>query len=97
MYSIKAILTKQPAAIAGAVRSVLFVLVLAGLFVIDEKVLSAIALGLEVVLGLFVYQTSTPVSNPTLPEGAEVSVAGTADKVVIAATPPGPTGVDGSG
>lgn len=95
MYSLKAILGKQPAAIAGAVRAVLFVLVLAGVIVLDEKVLSGIALALEVVLSLFVFQTSTPVASPTLPSGTEVSVKGSEDKVVIATTPPGPEGVEG--
>lgn len=37
----------------------------------------------------------TPVANPTLPAGTSVSVQGTEDKVVIAPTPPGPTGIEG--
>jgi len=63
MYNLKAILDKQPVAIAGALRSVLFVLILAGVLVMDEKLLSAIALGAEIVLGLFVYNASTPTSS----------------------------------
>ena len=60
MYSLKAILQKQPVAIAGALRSVLFVGVLAGLIIMDEKLLSAIALTAEIVLNLFVWNASVP-------------------------------------
>jgi hypothetical protein len=95
MYSIRAILEKQPAAIAGGIRAVLSVLVLAGLLNLGEELLAGVYLGAEVILGLFVYQTSTPVASPTLPAGTEVAVKGTEDKVVIAETPPGPTGVEG--
>jgi hypothetical protein len=37
----------------------------------------------------------TPVANPTLPADSVVNVQGTEDKVVIAASPPGPIGYDG--
>jgi hypothetical protein len=72
-YSFTNVFTKEPAAIAGAIRAVLLVLVLMGVFVIDEKQLAAIALALEVVLTLFVRQTSTSTSSPTLPVGTLVS------------------------
>jgi hypothetical protein len=62
MYDFRAILDKEPVAIAGALRSILFIGVLAGLFVMDEKLLAAIALGAEVGLGLFVRRVSTSVS-----------------------------------
>lgn len=60
LYDLKNILSKEPVAIAGAIRSVLFVLVLVGLIAIDEKVLAGIALAAEVVLGLFVRNSVTP-------------------------------------
>lgn len=83
MYSLKAIFDKEPVAIASAIRSVLFVLVLAGLLVMDEKLLAAIALGAEVLLGLFVRQASTSVSNPTLPRNTEVKVEGTEEVSIV--------------
>lgn len=95
MYSITAILQKQPAAIAGALRSVLFVLILAGVLLWDEKLLSAVGLALEVVLTLFVVSSSTPTNNATLKAGTEVKVQGTSDTVIVQASPPGPVGVEG--
>lgn len=95
MYSLKALFQKQPSAIAGAIRSILFVLILAGAVVMDEKLLSGIALAMEVVLGLFVWNSVTPTASPTLNEGTEVSVAGSEDKVIIEKSPPGPTGIEG--
>jgi hypothetical protein len=72
-YSITNVFTKEPAVIAGAVRSVLWVLVLMSVIVLDEKQLAGIALAAEVVLTLFVRQTSTPTASPTLPVGTLVS------------------------
>ena len=46
-------------------------------------------------LTLFVRQASTPTAAPTLPEGAEVTVQGTTDTVIVAPTPPGPIGIEG--
>jgi hypothetical protein len=86
-YSISALFTKEPVVIAGAVRSVLYVLVLLGLVAFDDKQLAAIALGLEVVLGLFARQTSTSSSQPTLTVGTPVN-AGAA--VVASVDPPPP-------
>jgi hypothetical protein len=83
MYSLKAILQKQPSAIAGALRSILYIAVLAGLLVMDEKLLAGIALGAEVLLGLFVYNNVTPTAAPTLASGTEVSVKGSEDKITI--------------
>lgn len=97
MYSLKAILQKQPSAIAGALRSLLYVAVLAGLLVMDEKLLAGIALGAEVLLGLFVYNSVTPIADPTLKAGTSVNVKDSEDKVVIETSPPGPTGVEGGG
>jgi hypothetical protein len=95
VYSLKAILQKQPSAIAGALRSILYIAVLAGLLVMDEKLLAGIALGAEVLLGLFVYNNVTPTASPTLAAGTEVSVKGSADTVVIQPSPPGPEGIEG--
>lgn len=73
-YSLRALFDKEPAVIAGVVRSVLFALVLAGLLVIDEKVLAASALALELVLTLFVRGSTTPTASPTLAAGTTVTV-----------------------
>jgi predicted deacylase len=84
-YSLTAIFTKEPVVIAGGIRSVLYVLVLLGLVVLEEKQLAAIALGLEVVLGLFVRQGSTSTVSPNLTVGTSVN-AGAA--VVASVDPP---------
>src|SRR5687768_4270479 len=97
MYSLKAILEKEPVVIAGGLRAILSVLVLAGILSFGEELLAGIYLGAEVLLTLFVRQTSTSISSPTLPANTEVSVQGTEDTVVIQPTPPGPTGADGGG
>jgi hypothetical protein len=94
MYSIGALFQKQPAAIAGAIRAVLLVLVLAKVIALDIDVLAGGALALEVVLGLFVYSQSTSQTYPNLKEGTEVRVQGSEDKVIIEKSPPGPTGIE---
>lgn len=86
-YSLTAILTKEPASIAGAVRSVLYVLVLMGIVGLTVEQLAGIALGLEVVLGLFVRSQSTSTSQPTLAVGTAVN-GGAA--VVASVVPPPP-------
>lgn len=91
-YSLGNLFTKEPVVIAGAVRSVLYVLVLVGLIVLDEKALAAIALGLEVILGLFARTTSTSSTQPTLAVGTPVN-AGSA--VVASVDPPPPPVVAG--
>ena len=58
-YDLKALFDKEPAAIAGAIKSVLMVAVLFGLR-IGEPQLAGVALALEVVLTLFVRGSSTP-------------------------------------
>lgn len=74
MYAIGAVLDKEPAVIAGALRSILYVLVLVGAFVITVEQLAAIALAAEVLLGLFVRAKSTSTASPTLAAGTEVTV-----------------------
>lgn len=59
-YSILNLFTKEPVAIAGAVRSVLYVAVILGAIALDAEQLAAIALTLEVILGLFVRNAVTP-------------------------------------
>lgn len=95
MYAIGNLFTKEPAVIAGAIRSILWVLVLLGVVVLDEAALAGIALGLEAILTLFVRHTSTPVAAPTLPADTEVTVKGTSDTVIVQPTPPGPAGIEG--
>jgi hypothetical protein len=79
-YSFSNVFSKEPAVIAGAVRSVLYVLVVMGLWVIDEKALAAIALALEVLLTLFVRQSSTSTADPQLTLGQSVRVEGRKDE-----------------
>lgn len=95
MYSLKAILDKQPAVIAEGVRTILFVLVLTGVVNLTEELLAGIALAVSVVLSLFVWNASTSKTYPTLVEGTSVKVEGSEDAVIIAKSPPGPTGVEG--
>jgi hypothetical protein len=95
MYSLRAILDKEPAAIAGAVQVILPVLVLLGVVSLDDKAMAGIVLVVSTLLALFVRNASTPKAAPTLAADTVVKVAGTADSVVIAATPPGPTGIEG--
>lgn len=59
-YSITAIFQKEPAVIAGAIRTVLYGAVILGVIHLEAEQLAGIAVGLEVVLGLFVRQSSTP-------------------------------------
>jgi hypothetical protein len=94
MYSIRNILTKEPAAIAEAVRAVMMVLVLANLWTPGDKLLAGIALAVSLVLTLFVRSRVTPTGAPTLEAGAEVAVKGSDDTVIVQPTPPGPEGRD---
>jgi hypothetical protein len=71
-YSLTNLFTKEPAVIAGAIRTVLMALVLLSLVAMDEKQLAGIALALEVVLTLFVRSQSTSTAEPKLPEGTPV-------------------------
>lgn len=73
LYSIKNLFTKQPVAIASAVRTVLYVAVLGGVLQIDVPTLAGVALALEVVLSLFAYSTSTPTASPTLAAYTQVT------------------------
>ena len=96
MYDPRNIFRQQPVAIAGALRSLLMVLVLVGLIALDEKQLAGIALAAELILGLFAWQSSTPTANPTLKTGTSVNVQGSEDKVIVQPSPPGPTGIEGT-
>jgi hypothetical protein len=88
-YSLTAVFTKEPVVIAGAIRSVLYVLVLMSVVVLDDKQLAGIALGLEVLLGLFARQGSTSTSQPTLTVGTVVNEG--AAVVASVNPPPEPT------
>ena len=63
LYSPKAILTKQPVAIASAIRAILLVFVLAGVVALDEKLLAGIALAIEIGLSLFTWSSVVPVAK----------------------------------
>lgn len=75
MYSLKAIFDKEPAAIAAAVRSVLWLLVLLQVIVLQDAQLGAIGLTLEFLLLLFVRGSSTSTAAPKLTPGTTVTVA----------------------
>ena len=87
MYSLRAILEKEPVAIASALRSVLFIGVLAGLFLMDEKLLAGIALAAELVLNLFVRNATTPTATATVNE-AQAYAQGSEDAAPSAAYGP---------
>jgi hypothetical protein len=95
MYSIRAVLEKEPAAIAEAVRAIFLVLVAFQVVSLGEEQLAIVLLAASAVLTLFVRNASTSKSSPTLAAGTEVSVQGTEDKVIVAPTPPGPMGIEG--
>lgn len=63
MYDLRNLWKQQPVVIAGAVKAVLNVAILLGLLIMDEKTLAGIALALEVILNLFVWNAVTPTSN----------------------------------
>lgn len=86
-YSLGNLFTKEPVVIAGAARSVLYVLILVGALHLTVEQLAGIALALELVLGLFARSTTTPTAAPTLPAGTPVN-AGAA--VVASVDPPPP-------
>lgn len=95
MYRLTAIFQKQPVAIAATVRSLILVAVLVGVVTVTEQQLAGIALAVELVLGLFVWNASTPVASPTLPSGTEVAIQGSEDTVIVQPSPPGPIGIEG--
>jgi hypothetical protein len=95
MYDFRALLDKEPAVLAEAVRAVLLILVVLGAIQMDEQQMAAILLGVSAILTLFVRQASTPTASPTLAAGAEVTVKGTTDTVIVQPTPPGPEGIEG--
>lgn len=97
MYSLKAILEKEPAVLAEAIRAVLLALVAFGAISIGEQQLAVAMLAVSALLTLFVRQNSTSSKTPTLAAGTEVKVQGTPDTVIVAPTPPGPIGVAGEG
>ena len=86
-YSPTNLFTKEPVVIAGAVRSVLYVLILVGWLHLTVEQLAGVALALELVLGLFARSTSTSTTQPTLSVGTPVN-AGAA--VVASVDPPPP-------
>ena len=97
MYSLKAILEKEPAVLAEAVRALVLAAVALGLLAIDEQQLATLMLALSALLTLFVRQASTPTAAPVLAQGSQVTVKGTTDTVIVQPTPPGPVGIEGEG
>lgn len=62
--------------------------------VLVATVLGSLTTFLGGFLAFLANTATTPVKDPILPTGTEVTVQGTEDKVIIAATPPGPAGVN---
>ena len=60
IYDPRAIFQKEPAVIAGAIRTVLYSAVIMGYLHLTVEQLAGVAVALEVVLGIFVRQSSTP-------------------------------------
>lgn len=63
MYSLKNLWSKEPVAIAEAVRTVLFVAVLLNVLILESAQLAGIALVVSVVLSLFVRSNVTAPAN----------------------------------
>ena len=63
IYSPKAILTKQPVAVASVVRQALLVAILLGVIVMDEKALAGIGILIELGLGLFTWSSVVAVAR----------------------------------
>jgi hypothetical protein len=61
---------------------------------VQAAIISVANAAIVVVTILLTMRQVTPVANPTLPAGTSVNVQNTEDKVLIAPTPPGPTGID---
>ena len=95
--------TPRPVALSGAVAGVLSTgIAMAAVFWPDRLPAIAqaaiIAFGNSVILTISIWWAQrqvTPISQPTLAAGTEVSIPGSSDKVVIKATPPGPQGIEG--
>lgn len=86
MYSLTAILEKEPVAIAASIRSLLFIGVLSGLLVMDEQLLAAIALAAELILGLFVRAQVFPTA--TVQKIANAATEQPAGTVIDIGNPP---------
>ena len=82
MYSPKALFQKAPTAIAAVIVAALNLAMSFGLDLSGDQV-GLINLFVIGILGLFVYNSVTPVANPTLELGTEVSIQGTEDKTTV--------------
>lgn len=60
IYSLKAILTKQPVVVASFIRQLLLLLVVAGAISLGEQTLAAVALVVELGLSLFTWSSVVP-------------------------------------
>jgi hypothetical protein len=60
-------------------------------------ILGAATSFLSVFIAFLANTRTTPINDPVLSAGTSVSVKGSEDKVVIQPSPPGPTGIEGSG
>lgn len=75
-YDWREIFNREPVAIAGAIRTLLWVTVLVGILTdppFSTAVLAGIALAIEVVLNLFVRAKVTPTAAPKLDPGTVVT------------------------
>jgi hypothetical protein len=77
MYDFRNILNAEPAAVAEAIRQVLFVGVLLGVFVLDAPQLAGISAAISLVLTLFVRkQVSSPKTVSEIMYGPDGEPAG---------------------
>lgn len=81
---------------AGALAQVIIVQVVPN---VDATLVATIIGSVVAFLGVFIAflanTQTTPIKDPILAAGTTVTVKDTSDTVVIAPTPPGPTGVEG--
>jgi hypothetical protein len=82
MYSLTAILQKQPTAISATVVAALNLAISFGFDLTGDQV-GLINLFVIALLGLFVHQVSTPVKAPTLPAHTEVKIAGSEETITV--------------
>lgn len=104
-----AIFGRQPAFWIGLIVTIILGVIrtLAGEGLISEaaqgSITNAVEAAKELLLllaplltGMLIKPTVTPTNAPVLKEGTSVTVQGSEDTVIVAKTPPGPIGVDGS-
>lgn len=80
---------------AGGLAQILLVTALNMDAVLVATIIGAVTAFLGTFVAFLANTQTTPISDPVLKSGTSVTVEGTQDKVLIAPTPPGPTGTSG--